>query len=163
MHPGRTVPSEEIEPMTVRTKSFTYKTRVQWQQNRKCALTSSGKPEVSVAAPPEFKGHAGLWTPEDLFVAALNTCFLFTFEGTASWKGLKFLSFECEAEGALERPEEEFLFTRILLRPRVVLPADGDEELARWCLEYAKKDCLVTHSIRSEVTLTPEVVKAKAG
>ncbi|MFQ5913767.1 MAG: OsmC family protein [Nitrospinota bacterium] len=148
--------------MAVRTKTFTYKNRVNWQERRKGKLSSPGKPEVLVAAPPEFKGHEGVWTPEDLFVAALNTCFMLTFEGTARSKGLDFLSFECEAEGALERPGEEFLFTRVDLRPRLAIPEDGDEELARWCLDTAKKDCLVTHSIRSDVTLTPQVVKAKS-
>ena len=55
--------------------------------------------------------------------------------------------------------EDEYLFTRAELGARVVLPEDGDEELALWCLEWAKKDCLVSKSIRSEVTLVPEIVK----
>jgi organic hydroperoxide reductase OsmC/OhrA len=145
--------------MTVRTKTFTYKTHVDWESHRKGKLSSSGKPDLAFAAPPEFKGHDGLWTPEDLYVAALNTCFMLSFEGTAKWKGLEFVSFGCEADGVLAKPEDEFLFTTVHLRPRLVIPEDGDEGLARWCLEYAKEDCLVSHSIRSDVTMDFEIVR----
>lgn len=147
--------------MAVKTKSFTYKTCVKWEKYREGKLSSPGKPDMDFGAPPEFKGPDGLWTPEDLYVAALNTCFMLTFEGTAKWKELDFVSFECEAEGVLEKPEDEFLFTRIYLRPRLVLHEGGDEDLARWVLDFAKKDCLVTHSIVSEVIVEPEVVTAR--
>jgi organic hydroperoxide reductase OsmC/OhrA len=146
--------------MAVKTKSFTYRTHVKWENDRSGKMSSPGKPDLQFAAPPEFKGREGVWTPEDLYVAALNTCFMLTFEGTAKWKGLEFISFECDAEGLLEKPEDEFLFTVVHLRPRLVLPEDGDEDLARWCVEHAKKDCLVTHSIRSDVTVSLELVKA---
>lgn len=146
--------------MAVRSKTFVYRTHARWEKARKGTLTSPGKPDLPVATPPEFKGHEGIWTPEDLFVGALNTCFMTTFLGTAAWKGLEFLSFECRAEGTLERPGKAFLFTRAHLRPRVVLPEEGDEELARWCLEHAKNDCLISHSIRTEVEMTAEIEKA---
>ena len=148
--------------MTIRSKTFTYSTKVHWDEERKGTLSSSGKPDIQVATPPEFKGHTGIWTPEDLFVAALSSCFMTTFLGTAEWKELKFLSFECDAEGVLARPGKEFLFTHACLRPRVILPLDGDKELARWSLEYAEKDCLIAHSIHSGVRMEPEVVKAAA-
>jgi organic hydroperoxide reductase OsmC/OhrA len=145
--------------MATHSKTFTYHTKTKWNSERKGTLSSPGKPDIQVATPPEFKGHPGIWTPEDLYVAALNTCFMTTFLGTAAAKGLKFLSFECEAEGVLARPGKEFLFTSARLRPRIVLSEDGDENLARWCLEFAEKDCLIAHSIGTKVSMKPEIVK----
>jgi organic hydroperoxide reductase OsmC/OhrA len=145
--------------MAIQSKTFTYHTRAKWDGERRGTLSSPGKPDIQVATPPEFKGHPGIWTPEDLFVAALNTCFMTTFLGTAAAKGLQFLSFECAAEGVLARPGKEFLFTIARLRPRVVLPEDGDEKLARWCLEFAENDCLIAHSIGTEISMEPEIVK----
>ncbi len=145
--------------MAIRSKQFFYRTKVSWKEARKGTISCDGKPSVDVATPPEFKGHPGIWTPEDLFVAALNTCVMTTFLGTAAWKGLRFESYECEAEGLLERPGEKFMFTRVTLKPRVVLPPEGDEELARWVLEFAEKDCLISNSIKSEVVMEPEIVK----
>jgi len=146
--------------MTIRTKQFWYKTRVQWKEARRGILAAEGKPDLEIATPPEFKGHEGIWTPEDLFVAAVNSCIMTTFLGTAYWKKLRFDSFECEAEGLLERPGEEFLFTKIIVRPRVTLPPDGDEELARWVLDFAEKDCLISHSIKTDVAMEPEIIKS---
>lgn len=148
--------------MAIRSKTFSYRTQTKWDAERMGTLSSPGKPDLRVATPPEFKGHPGVWTPEDLFVAALNSCFMTTFLGTAEWKGLQFLSFDCEAEGVLARPDKEFLFTHARLRPRVVLPEEGDEELARWCLEFAEKDCLIAHSIGTKVSMEPDIVKGVA-
>lgn len=145
--------------MAIQSKTFTYRTKVKWNEERKGVLSCDGKPDIDVATPPEFKGHEGIWTPEDLYVAALSSCFMTTFLGTAAWKELKFLSFECDAEGTLARPDKEFLFTHAHLRPRVVLPEDGDEELARWCLEFAENDCLIAHSIGTKISMEPEIVK----
>ncbi len=144
--------------MAVQSKTFKYKTRVKWDEARMGSLSCDDKPGIKVATPPEFKGHAGIWSPEDLFVAALSSCFMTTFLGTAEWKGLEFVSFECDAEGTLARPDKEFLFTHAILRPRVILPPDGDEELARWCLEFAENDCLIAHSIGTKISMEPEII-----
>ena len=62
-------------------------------------VRAAGKPDLEVSSPPEFKGEAGIWTPEDLFVGALNACILMTFVAFATQKGLEFASYECRAEG----------------------------------------------------------------
>ena len=103
--------------------------------------------------PPEFKGHHGIWTPEDLFVSSLVGCFMTTFLGVAERRELAFEKFDAEAEGVLARPEGEFLFTEMVLRPKLVLPDDGDKDLAHEVLELAKEDCLVSHSVVSEVRM----------
>ena len=98
--------------------------------------------------------HSSLWSPTLRYSSST------TFLATAYWKKLRFDSFECEAEGLLERPGEEFLFTKIIVRPRVTLPPDGDEELARWVLDFAEKDCLISHSIKTDVAMEPEIIKS---
>ena len=65
--------------MEVRSKRYTYRTSVRWSQQKKGNISSPGKPEIEVATPPEFKGHEGIWSPEDLFVASVNVCVMSTF------------------------------------------------------------------------------------
>jgi len=36
-------------------------------------LSSSGKTNIEIATPPEFRGHLVIWSPEDLFVASVNS------------------------------------------------------------------------------------------
>lgn len=55
-------------------KSFRYKTDLLWKSPHRAALTSAGKHEIAAGSPPEFRGHADNWSPEDLLVGSLNTC-----------------------------------------------------------------------------------------
>ncbi|MBI3126538.1 MAG: OsmC family protein [Candidatus Tectomicrobia bacterium] len=147
----------------MRPKEYRYKVGVIWESERQGFLSAGGKPAIRVATPPEFKGHEGVWSPEDLFVAAQASCFMMTFLGTAYHRGLKFQAFEAEAEGTLARPEGEFLFTEILIKARVALPPDGDRALAQEILSFAEKDCLVTHSIVSRVRVEAMILLLTPG
>ena len=57
----------------VRGKAFIYKNSLEWQGERKGTIYSDRKPGFRISIPPEFKGHPGIWSPEDLFVASVNS------------------------------------------------------------------------------------------
>ena len=63
----------------LKSKQFVYKNSLKWQRDKKGELSSSGKADIEIATPPEFKGHPGIWSPEDLFVASVNSCIMTTF------------------------------------------------------------------------------------
>jgi len=141
--------------MSIRAKSFKYLVSVRWTGEKKGALAVSGKPPVEVATPPEFKGHEGIWSPEDLYVAAVNSCIMTTFLAFAGREGLAFEEYGSEAEGLLEFVEGKFTFTKIVVRPRIVLRPGEDRAKAEEILHKADRNCLVSNSIRTEVTLEP--------
>jgi len=141
--------------MSIRPKSYKYATCVRWTGEKKGALTVAGKPPVEVATPPEFKGHEGIWSPEDLYVAAVNSCIMTTFLAFAGRAGLAFEGYESEAEGALEFVDERLVFTKIVVRPRVTLGPGADRKQAEEILHKAEKNCLVSNSLRTEVILEP--------
>ena len=58
--------------MKGKSKTFLYRVHLEWKEARKGVLSSFGKPDIEVATPAEFRGHEGVWTPEDLFVAGLH-------------------------------------------------------------------------------------------
>ena len=70
---------ESAEAPRARHKSFTYRTDLAWTSGRSGLLSAEGKPDLQVSSPPEFKGEPGRWTPEDLFVSAVNVCTMTTF------------------------------------------------------------------------------------
>ncbi len=139
--------------MAMRAKSYRYATSVRWTGEKKGALTVDGKPPVEVATPPEFKGHEGIWSPEDLFVASVNACIMTTFLAFAGRAGLAFEEYESEAEGFLEFQDNRFVFTKIVVRPRVTLRAGENPAKAEEILQKAEQNCLVSNSIRTEVVL----------
>ncbi len=141
--------------MAIRPKSYRYTTSVRWTGDKKGMMDVSGKPSVEVATPPEFKGHEGIWSPEDLYVAAVNSCIMTTFLAFSGRADLAFEGYESEAEGLLEFVDGRLIFTKIVVRPRVTLGPGADRKQAEEILHKAEKNCLVSNSIRTEVILEP--------
>ena len=138
--------------------TYSYSTEVEWTGERHGDLRAPVLPQLHVDAPPEFKGHDGAWTPEHLFVASINTCFMTTFLAIAENSKLDFVSFSADAKGKLEKLEGQgFVMTEIVLRPKLLISHARDAERAGRILEKAEKHCLISNSIKTETKLQPEV------
>ncbi len=145
------------------SRTTTYNTRVIWKGEHWGHIQMGNGPEMDFSAPPEAHGHPGVLTPEDAFVAAVNTCVTMMFLWTTERFKLDLVSYECEAEGVklieLDRTE---IFTSVALRPRIVLRAKDEErssveKRARRALESAQKYSLVANSIKSEIKVEPNI------
>jgi len=137
---------------------YFYSTNVEWTGERHGELRSPVLPNLKVDAPPEFKGHEGAWTPEHLFVAAVNSCFMTTFLAIAENSKLEFVSFTADAKGKLEKLEGQgFIMTEVVLRPKLLISHARDAERAGRILEKAEKSCLISNSIKTTTKLEPKV------
>lgn len=143
--------------MEARPKSYTYHTSVRWTEQRKAIMSCAGKPDVQVATPPEFKGHEGIWSPEDLFVASVEICTMTTFLAFAERAGVSFVSYHSEAEGRLELVDGKFQFTSITIRPRITVRSEADVGKANEVLVKAEAACLIANSMKAKVMLKPTV------
>lgn len=138
-------------------KTFMYATNLKWTGDRAGMMNSDGKPEFRVASPPEFKGESGVWTPEDLLVAAVETCTMTTFLAFAYRKKLPLVSYESRAEGKLEFVDGGYRFTAVIIKPKIVVKTvDSIEETER-LLHDAHRKCLIANSIRAEVEVEPDI------
>src|ERR671931_766625 len=62
---------------------------IEWQEGRLIRASSPGKPDLEVATPPEFKGGIpGVWSPEDLLVAATAGCYTVTLLAVSRRMGI---------------------------------------------------------------------------
>ena len=143
--------------MDVRSKVYTYRTAVKWTEQKKGTITCEGKPDIQVATPPEFKGHEGIWSPEDLYVASANICLMTTFLAVAERAGLTFTSYHCEAEGRLELVEGKFQVTVITLRPQIALQSGSDAAKAKELIEKAEANCRISNSMKTRIALEPTI------
>lgn len=138
--------------------SYLYSTEVEWKGERAGDLRAQILPALTVDAPPEFKGHEGVWTPEHLFVASVNSCFMTTFAAIAENSKLEFSSFRADATGKLEKLEGQgFVMTEITVRPKLVIRHARDAERASRILEKAERNCLISNSIKAETKLESEI------
>lgn len=143
--------------MEVRSKVYTYHTTVKWTEQRKGIMSCAGKPDVEVATPPEFKGHEGIWSPEDLFVASVNICVMSTFLAFAERAGLSFTGYESDAQGRLEFVDGKFRFTTIVLQPRISLKPGEDPGKAKELIAKAEANCLISNSINTHVVVEASI------
>jgi len=141
----------------IKSRRFIYKNSIKWQSEKRGLLSSSGKPDIEVATPPEFRGHPGIWTPEDLFIASVNACIMTTFLYYAEKEGIRFLSYESQAEGTLEWIEGRLVFSEIEVKPFVSVRQNSDVQKVRQIIEASKKSCLISNSIKCEVKVFPEI------
>ncbi len=140
-----------------------YETSVTWTGGHDDRVRMGNGPELDFSAPPQSQGRAGVLTPEDAFVGAVNTCVMLMFIWAAERFRLDLVSYECQAEGTklieLDRTE---IFTQVVLRPRIVVRSGGElpgavEKRVRRALEGAQKFSLVANSVKSEVVIEPEI------
>ncbi len=145
------------------SRTATYNTTVRWTGEHWGHLVMGNGPEMKFSAPPDAHGHAGVFTPEDAFVAAANTCIMMMFIWAAERFKIKLLSYECRTEGTkrieLDRTE---IFTRLNFRPVIHIAAAGEsravmEARTRRALQAAQKYSLVANSVKSEVAIEPEI------
>ena len=150
------------------SRTATYHTTVRWKGAHWGHIEMGNGPEMDFSAPPDAQGHAGVFTPEDAFVAAANTCIMMMFIWAAERFKLDLQSYVCRAEGTklieLDRTE---IFTHLRLWP-VIRVAPGEEEpqkvlkRTRRALQAAQKFSLVANSVRSEIIIEPtiEIIEA---
>jgi organic hydroperoxide reductase OsmC/OhrA len=144
-------------------KTFRYRASTALTSARRGELSASGKPNIVVGSPPEFKGQPDNWSPEELLVGALNTCLMLTFLTLAQGKGVTPAAYVSDAEGLLENVDGKYRITAITVQPRVTLQRDSDLEAARTVMESVEAHCFISNSITAKVTLTPEFAVAPAG
>jgi organic hydroperoxide reductase OsmC/OhrA len=144
-------------------KTATYNTTVTWKGEHWGHIKLGNGLEMDFSAPPDAQGHPGVLTPEDAFVAAANTCVMMMFIWATERFKINLVSYDCYAEGTklieLDRTE---IFTRLVLRPKIVVRADGQEtatveKRVRRALGSAQKYSLVANSVKSAVVIEPAI------
>jgi peroxiredoxin-like protein len=138
----------------------TYRVDLNWDEGRKGFVKS---PElnsiIQVATPPDFpKGIEGVWSPEHLFVAAVESCFMTTFLAVAENSKLEFSSLKAHAVGKVDKVEGHFRVTEIKLNAIIEISEISQKERATRILVMSEKACLISKSIKTKVNFEPQVI-----
>ena len=145
------------------SRTATYHTTVNWKSEHWGHIAMGNGPEMDFSAPPDAQGHAGVFTPEDAFVAAANTCVMLMFLWAAERFKLNLISYECRTEGTklieLDRTES---FTHLRFWPQIKISAGAEDRSVvenRTCraLQSAQKYSLVANSVKSQIIVEPTI------
>jgi organic hydroperoxide reductase OsmC/OhrA len=145
------------------SRTATYHTTVSWTGEHWGHLVMGNGPQMDFSAPPDAQGHAGVFTPEDAFVAAANTCVMMMFIWAAERFKLNLISYDCRVAGIklieLDRTE---IFTRLHFQPVIKVSAGVEaksvvEARTRRALQSAQKYSLVANSVKSQIVVEPTI------
>ncbi len=135
-------------------KDFRFEVRTSKASRQRVRLTSEGKWPLEAATPPEFRGGTpGIWTPEDLLVAAVTSCYGLTLESVLKRRQLHVAEVEIDGVGHVTRRAEGRLGF-VVIELRVELAVDEkDLDKAEHAARDAHQVCLVTHALEVPVEL----------
>ena len=136
-----------------------YEVSVNWQADRKGVMSSPVlNTKIEVVTPPQFpKGMEGIWSPEHLFVAAINSCLMTTFLSIAENSKLEFVSFDSKASGKLEMVDGKYMMSEVTLMPIVTISDEQQKERAERVLQKSEANCLISNSVKSTIIFKPEI------
>lgn len=136
-----------------------YEVRLNWESDRKGLMSSPVlSSNIEVATPPEFpKGIPGIWSPEHLLVAAVNSCLMTTFLAIAENSKFEFISFTSNANGKLEKVDGKYMISEIILSPVLTIKNSAEKEKARKLLEKSEAACLISNSVKSTIVFNPTI------
>lgn len=136
-----------------------YNISLKWKEGRKGIMESPELPtKIEVATPPEFEnGIPGIWSPEHLFTASILSCFMTTFLAIAQYSKLEFETFDCDAEGILDKVDGKFLMTEINLNAKLKINDLSKKDKAERVLHKSEAACLISNSIKTTVNLNCEI------
>ena len=132
------------------------------QHDRSFVALEQGVPRlIHCSAPPEFGGEPGVWTPEHFLLAAVASCFIETFKAVARASKLEFQGIEVGVDGLIEKEAGSLRFTRVTIRPALIIYDDAEQELAFRVLSKCERNCLITRSLSSAVELESKILVEK--
>jgi len=144
-------------------ENIEYHTSAQWTHSHQGLAKSPEKVDVPLVCPPPFcHERDDVWSPEEFFVSAIETCLMMTFIYFADRGDLPFESYESRATGKVEFVDGKALLTRVDIYPRIGAADDRTAKKIERMLKGASKACLVSNSITTEVVHHAEVVIVEA-
>ncbi|HEX9350797.1 MAG TPA: OsmC family protein [Gaiellaceae bacterium] len=139
------------------TKDFRFRVSVAWQGGRLTSVSSPEKPKLEVATPPEFRGGLpGVWSPEDLLVASVATCYSVTLAAVAERREIPLYALNVSGTGHVTaRDDGRFGFVAIELTA-ALRTEPGLLEAAESAAHQAERACLISMAL--DIPVHVEVV-----
>ena len=100
-----------------------YRVVAWWASGRTgTAKSDSGPNAIHFTAPPQFGGVEGRWTPEDLLLSAVASCFTTTFRALAERSRFEYADLDVEVQGTVHRADSGYHFSKIIMLRMESLP-----------------------------------------
>ena len=137
---------------------------VAWWTSGKTGLakTDSAPNAIHFTAPPQFGGVEGRWTPEDLLLSAVASCYTTTFRAIAERSKFEYTDLEVEVQGTVHRADSGYQFSEIIMRPNLTISCEEGRERALVLLRKAEALCLISRALSITLTVASRIQIGKS-
>jgi peroxiredoxin-like protein len=134
-----------------------------WTSGRTGIAKSDSAPNaLHFTAPAQFGGLEGRWTPEDLLLSAVASCYTTTFRALADYSKFDYADLEVEVWGTVQKVESGYRFTLLTTRPTLSIANEDDHDRAVRLLEKTQELCLVLRALAISHGFEPRIEVSKA-
>lgn len=145
-------------------KTHAYEAEVIWTGNqgsgtsgykaysRDHVIRAGSKPEIPGSSDPAFRGDPARYNPEDMLVASLSACHMLWYLHLCMANKIVVEDYRDHAVGVMvETADGGGHFESVTLRPRIIIAAGGDLELAERLHQEAHAKCFIANSVNFPV------------
>lgn len=123
--------------------------------DRDYQISIPGKPDLLCSSDPAFRGDPSRSNPEEQLVASLSGCHMLWYLHLCAVNDVVVLDYRDQPVGTMKETREGGRFSRVLLRPQVVLAVGSDLTLAKQLHEQAHHACFIANSVNFPVDCEP--------
>lgn len=135
-----------------------------WASGRTGIAKSSSAPNaIHFTSPPAFGGLDGRWTPEDLLLCAVASCYTTTFRAVAENSKFEYTDLQVEVDGGIRKADSGYNFTEIIIRANLTISQPEEQARAIKLLHKAEGLCLVSRALSAKQKFEPIVQVREAG
>ena len=139
-------------------ETHNHRIKAWWTSGRTGIANCDSSPSaIHFTAPPQFGGLEGRWTPEDLLLTAIGSCFATTVRALADYSKLAYADLEVEVAGSVEKAPSGYAFKNIITRPVLTTAPSSDRERALRLLQKTQDLCLITRALSVTHTFEPSI------
>lgn len=131
-----------------------------WVREKIVTIEVSGKPILEIATPLDFwpNSPSGMFSPEDLFLAAAISCYGVSIHGVSKRFHTEFSDFHVKGTGNLIQGENGWEFEQISIFAEIYVSDSSHIAKMEKVAEKAHQYCVIANSMKCPVHLDYKVV-----
>jgi len=112
---------------------------------------------IHVTMPEVFGGSGKDWTPEQLLLGAVVSCYISTFIFFAKKMKAVYCQLECRATGKVELEKGKYKITKLNVFPTVCINNDAARTAVEAVIVKTQQHCIVSNAISAPIAYHSEV------
>jgi organic hydroperoxide reductase OsmC/OhrA len=124
------------------------------------AKSDSALSAIHFTSPHSANSGNGRWTPEDLLLCAVASCYTTTFQAVADQAGFAYVDLQVEVNAEIKRTDVGYTFSEIRVSTNLTTPGDPTQQAIQ-LLERAEALCSVYRALAVKTRFEPNVRAGK--